>query len=335
MTSDLLRTQLQQDFVAAQAGDKAAYGRLMARTQGVVTGIALAHTRDLALSQDIAQETFLRGWMRLSDIHSAESFLPWLREVARNQALDQLRARRYREVTLGDDPQGLADRASVTATPEQHVLDIELSDWLRDAIEHVPADSREVLMLYYMEGKRSQQVAALLDMSDASVRKRLQRARDHLSQQFLQAFDGALTRVAPGAGVASAVLAAISGTGSTLVKAAATSGVAKAGGSLLGGAGATLAGLMAAVAAVFFGVYLEIRSILAPMRSPARRRAVIVNGVVYAALMAGYVLALGWVKAQGWSGYQILAMAVAVAALIVMLALHRIWQSKRDAAERG
>src|SRR5690606_14567310 len=101
------------------------------------------------------------GWMWLSEIRSAESFLPWLREVARNQALDQLRSRRYRETTLGDDADGLADRASGTASPEQHVMDVELRDWLREAIEQVPEDSREVLLLYYMEGKRSQQVAAL------------------------------------------------------------------------------------------------------------------------------------------------------------------------------
>jgi len=335
MTSDLFRTELQQDFTAARAGDKAAYGRLVTRTQGAVTGIALANTRDLALSQDIAQETFLRGWMRLSAIHSAESFLPWLREVARNQALDQLRARRYREVTLGDDPLDLAARSGVTATPEQHALDVELSDWLREAIELVPADTREVLMLYYMEGKRSQQVAALLDISDASVRKRLQRARDHLSQQFLQTFDGALTRAAPGVGVASAVLLVI-GTGSGVAKAAAAGGgAAKVGSSLLGTAGVTLAGLTAAVTAVFVGVFIEVRSVLGPMRSLARRRAVIINGVIYAVIMAGYVLGLGWVKALGWSGNQILALAVVVSVIVIALAFHRIWLSKRDAVERG
>lgn len=334
MTSDLLRTRWHHDFAAARAGDKVAYGRLVAQAQGMVTGIALAHTRDLALSQDIAQETFLRGWIKLSDIHGADSFLPWLREVARNQAFDQLRTRRYREIALGADELRLDERASDAATPEQHALDVELGDWLREAIEQVPEDSREVLMLYYMEGKRTQQVAALLDMSDASVRKRLQRARDQLNQQFLHAFDGAVREAAPGAGVASAVLIAIGATGSGVAKAVAGGGAAKAGGSLLAGAGAVAAGLAASIAAIFVGVFIEVRSVLSPIRSPRRRRAMIVNGVVYALLMAGYVLSLVVVKDLGWSGGEIVALAVAVSVLIVALAVHRLWLSRRDRAER-
>ena len=334
MTSDLLRSELQHDFAAARAGDKAAYGRLVARTQRAVTGIALAHTRDLPLSQDVAQETFLRGWLRLAEISSAESFLPWLRQVARNQALDHLRSGRYRETALSPDDHRLASQASSAATPEQHALQVDLGDWLREAIEQVPDESREVLMLYYLEGKRSQQVAALLDMSDASVRKRLQRARDALNQRFLQAFDGAVSAAAPGAGLASAVLLAIGGTGANVAKAAAVGGAAKVGGSLLTGAGAVAAGLLASIAAVFVGVFMEIRSVLKPVRSAVRRRALVLNGLLYAALMVGFILGLGWVKRLGWSDGETLAMSAAVSVIVIALALHRAWLIKRDKAER-
>jgi RNA polymerase sigma factor (sigma-70 family) len=327
MTSDILRTELHRDFSAAQAGDKRAYGRLMARTQGMVMGIALTHTRDVQLSQDIAQETFLRGWLRLSDISSAEGFLPWLRQVTRNQALDHFRSSRYREVALGPDDQRMLSQASSTATPEEHALDIELGDWLREAIDQVPTESREVLMLY-------QQVAALLDMTDASVRKRLQRARDALNQQFLQSFEGAARRAAPGSAIAAAVLAAIGGSGSTLAKAAGMGGAAKAG-SFLASAGGVIAGLTAAVGAVFVGVFLEVRSVMGPMRTLQRRRAMVVNGVVYAALMAGFILALRWVKAEGWNRSEILTMSILVSILVIALAAHRAWLVKRDQTERG
>ena len=76
MTSDVLHASLQRDFAAAQAGDRAAYGRLIEQTQRMVTSIALAHTRDLHLSQDIAQETFLRGWTRIGKLGTAELGAP-------------------------------------------------------------------------------------------------------------------------------------------------------------------------------------------------------------------------------------------------------------------
>ena len=60
----------------------------------------------------------------------------------------------------------------------------------------------------------------------------------------------------------------------------------------------------------------------------------IANGVIYALLMAGYVLALVAVKQWGWSGGEIVALAVVVSLLIVALALHRLWLSRADRAER-
>ncbi|MCB1553248.1 MAG: sigma-70 family RNA polymerase sigma factor [Xanthomonadales bacterium] len=333
MTSDVLHAGIHRDFRAAQAGDKAAYGRLIEATQRMVMGIAMAHTRDRQLSEDITQETYLRGWTRLADITRAESFLPWLRQVARNQAIDHFRARRHREEALSPDDHRISGHSDATANPECHVLDVELSDWLRDAIEQVPEDTREVLLLFYMEGQSSQQVAALLGMSDANVRKRLQRARALLNAQFEHTFADAAVRAKPGPALASAVLAALGGTGSTLAKAAVTGTAAKAGGSLLTGAGMLVAGLFAAIGAVFVGVWMEIRDVLRQVRSSARRRAMIVNGVVYAALMVGFILGLQWTRKLGWGGGETMLFSVVVSVLVVALALHRAWLIKRDKSE--
>lgn len=334
MTSDVLHASLQRDFAAAQTGDRAAYGRLIEQTQRMVTSIALAHTRDVHLSQDIAQETFLRGWTRIGKLSTAESFLPWLRQVARNQAIDHFRSQAYRETALSPDDQRIASHQDEAATPERHALDAELSDWLREAIEQVPEDTREVLMLFYMEGKSSQQVAALLDMSDASVRKRLQRARAALNQKFIQRFADAAEGAAPGPGLASVVLVAIGGSGSGLAKAASAGGAAKAGSSLLAGAGALVAGLVATIGAVFVGVFLEIRDVLKQVESTGRRRAMIINGVMYAALMVGFILGLQWTKRLHWSTGETFALSIGVSLVVIALALHRRWLIKRDKSER-
>lgn len=333
MTSDVLQASIQRDFSAAKTGDKAAYGRLIRTTQRMVTGIALAHTRDLHLSQDIAQETYLRGWQRLGDLSQAESFLPWLRQVARNQAIDHLRAGKYRETSLSPDDHRLSNRPDNSANPEQHALDTELNDWLREAIERVPEDTREVLMLFYMEGKSSQQVAALLGMSDANVRKRLQRARDALNAQFLLRFSDAARKAAPGSGLASAVLIALGGGGSTLAKAASAGATAKATSGLLGATGLVAAGLAATIGAVFVGVWMEMRGLLKQVRSDRRRRAMIANGVIYAALMVGFILGLRWAKSLDWSKGETLTLSAMVSVVVIALAAHRAWLIKRDKSE--
>lgn len=330
MTSDVLQASIHRDFVAAKAGNKEAYGRLINATQGMVMGIALSLTRDVSASQDIAQETFLQGWLRLGDLSQADSFLPWLRQVARNRSFDHFRSRRHREMSVSPDDHQLTNHSDTSAGPEQQTLDTELSDWLSDAMDEVPEETREVLMLFYMEGQSSQQVAALLGMSDANVRKRLQRARAALNEKFMRQFADAATDAKPGSNLAAAVLVALGGAGSTVAKAAAAGGTAKAGSSLLAGAGGIAAGLAATIGAVFFGVYLETRSLLKRVRSARGRRALLVNGTFYALLMAGYIIALQWTKSLDWSGTETMLMAIVVSLLVIALAAHRAWLIKRE-----
>lgn len=81
MTSTSL-IEIQDDLAASRSGDREAFGRLVARYQGMVHAVAYSHTGDAALSEDIAQETFLAAWQRLDRLRSPERFGPWLAGIA-------------------------------------------------------------------------------------------------------------------------------------------------------------------------------------------------------------------------------------------------------------
>lgn len=67
---------LELEVVAAMSGNREAYGRLVTQSQSLVASLALALTRDLATSEDLAQEVFLDAWQRLGQLRSpASSFL--------------------------------------------------------------------------------------------------------------------------------------------------------------------------------------------------------------------------------------------------------------------
>ena len=66
--------------------------------------------------------------------------------------------------------------ADPSPTPSERLLQTEEERVASDIISSLPEDSREILLLFYREGQSSQQVADLLGMSDAAVRKRLSRA---------------------------------------------------------------------------------------------------------------------------------------------------------------
>ncbi len=320
MTSnvDLL---IRRDFPAAKRGDREAFSRLVAATQRMVASVALAVTRDVQASEDIAQETYLTAWQRLGQMSNPDSFLPWLRQVARNRAIDVLRNLRHRETAVDQlDPRFAATADSGTGPAETLGAEQD-AVLLARAMDQIPDESREVLLLFYREGQSTKTVAALLGLSDDAVRKRLERARESLREEMLASMAGALVATAPGAAFTAAV-------GSSLALAPGTAGAAAVGGkawlslspkALLGAFGSLLASVGLVVGAVFW----EVRGYLRRARNPAERRALLDNGIVYGALMATYMVVLWWSSQDGWTLGQTLAAAAGFAAAIILLAIRR------------
>lgn len=153
---------LLRDLPAASGGDRDAYGRIVAACQNAITAIALAITRDVQASEDIAQEAFLSAWQKLRRLNNPASFLPWLRQITRNLAHDHLRARRHEAAPADEAEAVIAAAADPAPTPMQRLLDDERQQAAAELISTLPDESREVLLLYYREGRSSQQVALLL-----------------------------------------------------------------------------------------------------------------------------------------------------------------------------
>ncbi|MBN6150931.1 sigma-70 family RNA polymerase sigma factor [Xanthomonas sp. AmX2] len=211
-----LELLLQRELPAAARGCQHAYGRVVAACQNTVSAIALAITRDVQASEDIAQEAFLKAWQQLSRLNSHASFLPWLRQITRNLARDWLRAQRGRPMSGEAAEIALTMAADPAPSPAERLLRLEEEIVAADIISALPEDSRETLLLYYREGQQSQQVAALLGLSDAAVRKRLSRARASVREELLQRFGDFARGSAPGAAfaatLASSLLLAAPGT---------------------------------------------------------------------------------------------------------------------------
>lgn len=204
-----LESMLEQELPAASRGDQQAYGRIVTACQNTVTAIALAITRDVQASEDIAQEAFLKAWQNLNRLNNGSSFLPWLRQITRNLARDWLRANRNRPLTGEGAEIAIGMAADPAPTPSENLLRVEEEVVAADIISALPEDSREVLLLYYREGQSSQQVADLLGLSDAAVRKRLSRARGTVREELMKRFSDFARSTAPGAAFAVAVSSAL------------------------------------------------------------------------------------------------------------------------------
>ncbi|WP_348730178.1 sigma-70 family RNA polymerase sigma factor [Rheinheimera texasensis] len=257
-----IELQLMPDVLAAQQGDMAAYQRLIKRCAQMVSSIALAIVKDLDRSEDVAQQVFIHVWQQLPQLREASSFLPWVRQITRYQAFHGLRDQKARRELDGDDAETvLAEFIDPDACPELWHGRAEQSQLLQQFLDALPAESREMLLLFYREEQSSSQVAALLGISEANVRKKLQRVRESLKEQWLSRYGQLILSTAPGLGFSAALTAALA-TASPPAAAMAADQLAHsvapgaASGplkflALLGGAAI---GALLAIAAVFYGM---------------------------------------------------------------------------------
>jgi RNA polymerase sigma factor (sigma-70 family) len=302
MSTEVLETLVHTHLPAAARGDRDAYGRIVAGCQSTVASIALAIVRDVPTSEDIAQEAFLNAWQNLRKLHNPSSFLPWLRQITRNLARDHLRAQRHRANPAGDIEALIASVADPHPGPSEQLSELQDHAVAAAVIDALPEESREVLLLYYREGQSSRQVAGLLGLQDAAVRKRLSRARERVREELLQRLGEFAKSTAPGAGFTAAVAAmlmvgapptaaaAVLGTGAV----GAVNGITKIGIGALGGA---FAGVLGGLLGVWFGV----RKYLRQPFDERERRGVIAYALFTSALTVGFCIVIMLLnRVPGW-----------------------------------
>ena len=266
---------LEAMVAAAAAGDQSAFGALVSQTSGVVSSIALAIVRDIDVSRDVAQDVFLAAWRDLRKLRNPASFLPWLRQMTRNRAHHVLRSRvrSSRRVQFGADEELLAAVTDGRPDASARLIAAEDRAALVEALAALPDETREVVTLYYREGQSTAQVASLLDLDEAAVRKRLSRARATLRARLLQQAAATMEETKLGGAFTAAILGALPLSAKTAAPAAAAAAansawktgavakiVAASGGALLGAAGG--------VAGVLFGS----RKLLRDARDDEERR---------------------------------------------------------------
>lgn len=239
---------LEADVLLARGGDHDAFHRLIGRCANTVSSIAFSIVRNVHASEDIAQEVFLAAWCNLRSLRNPDSFLPWLRQITRNQA-HLWRRDHARE--KGDHESTLVAAADPGPSAAERVLSEEEARIVAEVLDAIPDEAREVLVLYYREERSTRHVAQLLGMSEEAVRQRLTRSRALMRQEVLARFGRSVVRTAPGAAFGITLAAAL--TAAPTVSAAVAAGSAASGTAAVIGK-ATLAGAAVGWAGVLTGL---------------------------------------------------------------------------------
>lgn len=134
-----------------------------------------------ALSEDLVQEVFFRMLKYRSTFQPERPFTAWMYQIARNAQTDSLRKRKF-EVALGDDDieHRDADR------PDEKLSQRQEAGLLRKALQRLPEEKREVLVLSRFQNLKYEEIASILGCEVGTVKVRVYRAVRALAQEYRQ-----------------------------------------------------------------------------------------------------------------------------------------------------
>ena len=162
---------------ASLAGDRNAFGSIVARYQALICSVAYSAIGRLGQSEDVAQETFLAAWQHLGQLREPAKLRSWLCGIARNR-VNRALGREEGEPSYAAEP---LDRAHETPAaepvPSERTISREEEAIMWRSLERLPVVYREPLVLFYREHQSIERVAAALDLTEDAVKQRLSRGR--------------------------------------------------------------------------------------------------------------------------------------------------------------
>ncbi len=170
-----------------EKGEPKAFEELVRRYERELFGYLCQYLGDLQMAEDAFQSTFLQVHLKCDQFDPERRFRPWLYAVATNQAIDsQRRNRRHRNISLdrqfatdgdGDRAGSLAEIvAGENPDPDDAMQAAERREKMRRAVESLPDNLRQVLMLVYYQGLKYREAADILDIPVGTVKSRLHTA---------------------------------------------------------------------------------------------------------------------------------------------------------------
>lgn len=163
----------------AMTGDKNAFTRLVWRYRDHIVNIAFGVIGNSQDAEDIAQETFLKAYLSIGRLSSANAFFQWLVRIAVNLSIDKKKANILRRAKPLDFFSALSNSAS---SPECVIEQREQQRRLLDALDCLSLDQRTVLILCEFQELSYKEIALILDIPIGTVRSRISAAKYRLRE---------------------------------------------------------------------------------------------------------------------------------------------------------
>jgi len=175
--------------VAVLTGDRDQFAVLVERYQGRLVNYLYRLLRNLDEAHEMAQEVFLKVYQALDRYDSTYRFSTWIFRVAQNAAIDQIRKRRLKLVSLTrpDEGEGESHEWELPGDdrgPYGDLRNRERGEAIQEAIDGLPWEYRELIVLRHFGELSYEEIARLKEMPLGTVKNKLFRGRQALKEKL-------------------------------------------------------------------------------------------------------------------------------------------------------
>lgn len=157
----------------AKEGDRGAFEELMRSYSGFVYSLAFRMLGRRADAEDVFQETFFRAWNHLRSFRSGGNFTYWIKRIATNLCIDQLKTRKRQHAYEND-------QVEEVGSWEGEQQDGDEQEQVNQLLAQLPVNHRAAVVLFYLEDQSVEEVARTLKQKPATVKVWLFRARQKM-----------------------------------------------------------------------------------------------------------------------------------------------------------
>lgn len=181
--------------VRAQQGDKKAFGMLIEKYHRKLGRLLGRMIRDQAEVEDVVQESFIKAYRALPNFRGDSAFYTWLYRIGINTAKNYL-------VSMGRRPQVMQEveiedvenfeggyEMRTTDTPETALMTKQIAQTVNDTVASLPEELRTAITLREIEGLSYEEIATLMQCPIGTVRSRIFRARETISEKLKPLLD--------------------------------------------------------------------------------------------------------------------------------------------------
>ncbi len=169
----------------AVSGDQKAYTRLVDKYHNALYYHLLKLVRDQDVLEDLIQEIFAKVFGNIGSYSNEYAFSTWLYRIATNHAIDFLRKKKLKTLSLDDPVRTGEGEVVIEVSDSTYEADIEIMQHqrrsiIREAIDSLPEKYQAVIEMRHIEEKSYQEISEQLDLPLGTVKAHIFRARELL-----------------------------------------------------------------------------------------------------------------------------------------------------------